>query len=370
MEIRDSVIAVLLFGLLMPVLILPWIHRQYVRYGRLRGWSAALAATEVLYLCGLVAFTLFPLPTETAQFCATRTTADYLQVHPLAAVADIVRAGHGSLAASLGSAAMAQVLLNVVLFVPLGFLLRYRFARGPVSAVLLGFAVSLLIETTQGTAVFGAYACPYRLADVDDLITNTLGAAAGWLLAWAVARRLPAPVPTPVDDLAPPGLLRRGLAVAADLLIIGLIGTGIRALLAIVGDEAGMSALTALSQNRFFTVALAVAVAAEVTLLIPLRRRDHATLGQVTFGLAPAVTGTTAAAAIRRRFVIWWLPASLLAALDHTGLVLLAALVIGVIARTRPDRRSPLGLAAGTSTVTRAQLGAAAGPQPMAGKGS
>ena len=341
-QIRDSVIAVLLFALLLPLVVLPWTYRQYARYGRLRGWTAVLAGAEVFYLCGLAAFTLFPLPTETPEFCASRTTADYLQLDPFAAVGDVARAG-------LASAASAQLLLNVVLFLPLGFLLRYRFRRGPVVAVLVGLAVSVLIETTQGTAVFGAYACPYRVADVDDLLTNTAGAALGWLLAWAVARWLPAPVPTPVDDLDPPGLLRRGLAIGADLLVIALIGNGIRVVLVLAG-------LTGLGDNRAVAVALALVVTVVGTVLIPLRRRDFATPGQATFALAPAFAEVAPATAIWRRFGFWWLPASLLAPLGHTGVVLWVAVVIGVVARTREDRRSLLGVLSGTRTVTRARL--------------
>src|ERR1044071_7985183 len=140
----NAVIAVLLFGALVPVLVLPWSHRQYARYGTLRGWPAVVAAAEVLYLCGLVAFTLFPLPDETAAFCAARTTADFLTLNPL-----------NDLAGS-----NAQLILNVVLFAPLGFLLRYRFRRRLLAATAIGFAVSLLVETVQGTAVLGLFACP------------------------------------------------------------------------------------------------------------------------------------------------------------------------------------------------------------------
>ena len=68
-------------------------------------------------------------------------------------------------------------ILNVLLFLPLGFLVPLfcgRF-RGFHAALLLGLSVSLFIELTQ---VF-----TYRISDINDLITNTLGAALGYLLA-------------------------------------------------------------------------------------------------------------------------------------------------------------------------------------------
>lgn len=70
--------------------------------------------------------------------------------------------------------------LNIVMFVPLGFLVPLIWKRmGKASYIILtGFAFSLLIETSQLLS--------YRGTDVDDLILNTLGAAVGFLLykAW------------------------------------------------------------------------------------------------------------------------------------------------------------------------------------------
>jgi glycopeptide antibiotics resistance protein len=67
-------------------------------------------------------------------------------------------------------------LLNIVLFLPLGFLLPLiwpkndRFGR----VLLFGAAFSLLIELSQLLNI--------RSTDIDDLLLNTLGAALGFLL--------------------------------------------------------------------------------------------------------------------------------------------------------------------------------------------
>ena len=45
--------------------------------------------------------------------------------------------------------------------------------------VLYSFLLSLFYETSQITALFVIYPGPYRLADVEDLICNTMGGAAG-----------------------------------------------------------------------------------------------------------------------------------------------------------------------------------------------
>ncbi len=67
-------------------------------------------------------------------------------------------------------------LLNILLFVPLGFLCPCisRYYRQAKHAVLLGFGLSLTIELAQ---LF----TQYRATDVDDLITNTAGTLLGYL---------------------------------------------------------------------------------------------------------------------------------------------------------------------------------------------
>jgi VanZ family protein len=85
---------------------------------------------------------------------------------------------------------------NVLLFFPLGILLpligrRLRFRH----AVLIATAVSVGIETLQYVSrVWGSY----RLADVNDVILNTLGACIGLAVVFAsrlmLERRVRAPV--------------------------------------------------------------------------------------------------------------------------------------------------------------------------------
>ncbi len=67
-----------------------------------------------------------------------------------------------------------DLLLNIILFLPLGFLLPYRWPqlRGG-QTVLIGFLLSLCIECTQ---YLGHWGC----LDVDDIFNNTLGAVIGY----------------------------------------------------------------------------------------------------------------------------------------------------------------------------------------------
>lgn len=54
----------------------------------------------------------------------------------------------------------------------------------PLRAVMrLGFGLSLTVELTQLTGIWGLYPCAFRKFDVDDLLLNTLGVMLGFLAA-------------------------------------------------------------------------------------------------------------------------------------------------------------------------------------------
>lgn len=129
------------------------------------------------------------------------------------------------LVGALRDPALTQVLLNVALFVPFGMLVRHLGKRSVLGTTLLGAAVTLLVETTQGTGIWFLYPCPYRLFDVDDLLANTSGALLGALLA-PMLRLVPGQRVSHADpSLARPvTAARRLLGAVCDLLLINLTG--------------------------------------------------------------------------------------------------------------------------------------------------
>lgn len=74
-----------------------------------------------------------------------------------------------------------QIFLNVLLFVPFGALLPCvaKPFRNPVATVFASFLFSSFIETMQ-------YITGRGLTEVDDVITNTMGAAFGYIIFAAV----------------------------------------------------------------------------------------------------------------------------------------------------------------------------------------
>ena len=75
--------------------------------------------------------------------------------------------------------------LNVLLFVPFGYLLPLLWKRADRwwKVVLCGFVLSLLIELTQLVTHLGMF-------DLDDLMNNSLGAFLGWGCFCPALRRM------------------------------------------------------------------------------------------------------------------------------------------------------------------------------------
>ena len=169
----------------------------------------ALPLVWILYLAGLLIFTLLPLPSDPVAACAAIIHWDnFTPFGSFVAVADQFRDGESL----RGTLYALSILLNIALFVPLGALAEStwrirRMRRAPEGApadgsrlarsiphrrvlawVAIGCVVSCLIELTQYTGLFGVVPCTYRVVDIDDVIMNTLGTYAGVRLLPFMAR--------------------------------------------------------------------------------------------------------------------------------------------------------------------------------------
>lgn len=129
-------------------------------------------------------FTLVFLPLPDAQTVASLSEYRH-QLIPFHFVADVIRETpfeieniHTYIPA-LFNRAVLQVVYNVVMMIPMGIFVKYYFNVKNITTILVVFAVSLFIEITQLTGIYGIYNGSYRLCDVDDLIANTLGGAFG-----------------------------------------------------------------------------------------------------------------------------------------------------------------------------------------------
>ncbi|MBQ4902028.1 VanZ family protein [Paenibacillus sp. Marseille-P2973] len=173
---------------------LPFLVVQYRRHGYINKVRAFVLYLFLLYLMNAVFLVMLPLP-------ATRhnlpLSAGTMQLVPFNFIQDILRETSvvkgvpSTYLHLLKERAVLQVLFNVLLTVPFGMLVRYYFRIGPLRCLLLSFLLSLFFEVTQLTGIYGLYDHAYRVFDLDDLMTNTLGGMIGFLAAVWLSGLLP-----------------------------------------------------------------------------------------------------------------------------------------------------------------------------------
>ncbi|OUN46477.1 hypothetical protein B5G20_07785 [Collinsella sp. An7] len=229
--LNNIVVAALLFPVLAALLSLPYAIYQYRRFGSISVWKTVLVFSFIFYLICAYFMVILPLPADrTAVYPgALHPQLDLLYAVRLAAPA-LERLNPLSAAswwAFLKNPTVYTTLFNVLLTLPFGVYLRYLFGRPWWQAVLAGFGLSLFFEVSQITGLFGLYLHPYRLFDVDDLITNTAGTLLGNLLALPLCRFLPS-----MDEVEEQAIergaahttfSRRLVAFAVDMAVTGAV---------------------------------------------------------------------------------------------------------------------------------------------------
>lgn len=271
-----------LAGLLVPVLVV-----QQRRYGRLDARRILGAAALAVYGVTLLAYTLLPLPAgDLVAWCAAHGV-DGAELVPFHSLADIRGDTAGlSVAATLRSTVVLQVVFNVLLFVPWGVLARRYLGWGVLASTASALAASAMIELTQYSGIFGAIGCSYRVADVDDLLTNTLGGLLGALAAPVVLRWMPQSRSLRGHRLEPQPVTvwRRWLGMTVDVFAMFVLGVvlelGLRvATLLVTGEMPG--------ERGWPDVVAGTAVPALVVILVPPWWGSGASLGQRAVWLEP-----------------------------------------------------------------------------------
>lgn len=78
---------------------------------------------------------------------------------------------------------LMQPILNIVLMIPLGFYFNRYLKWSLLRTLMATFLFSFIIELLQLTGLLFIYDQPYRLFEVDDLMTNTFGGFCGFWLS-------------------------------------------------------------------------------------------------------------------------------------------------------------------------------------------
>ena len=187
-------IAVLIFFAFLLVALIPYMIFQYRREGQVYPWRFLVSFSFILYMISAYALTIFPLPSP-ASVAKLTTPTENLQLFEF--VREFIKYSpfrlndiHTWLPA-LKDPSFIQPFCNLLMTVPFGFYLNYRFKKKFTFSLVISFLLTLSFELIQRSALFGLYPRPYRLFDVDDLLLNTLGALLGFALAALLGKYLP-----------------------------------------------------------------------------------------------------------------------------------------------------------------------------------
>lgn len=217
---------VVLFPFLALLLLLPFLIRQYHRYGAISGWLVGVNYAFVFYLLCAYALTILPLPTIEQVRAMTGPIENFHLfnfVRDFMTYSGFVLTQPGTWLHAAKSPQFIQPFFNLLLTLPFGMFLRYQYKKRFVTSLILAFCLTLSFELIQRSALFGIYPRPYRLFDVDDLFLNTCGAMLGWLISGPLGRMLPkkeAIVQTLEERSHKVSVSRKSVAVLLDLTVL------------------------------------------------------------------------------------------------------------------------------------------------------
>lgn len=297
------------FPLLAFLMLVPYMVYEYRRYGSIPAWKSFVVFSLVLY--GICAYymVILPLPANREAYVAYAATPNLVpfefvgEFAEAAAEVGLSLAAPGTWLEFLSSREVFLTLFNVLLTFPVGFYAHYLLGARWWQATLAGFFTSLFFELTQLSGLYGIYAHPYRLFDVNDLIVNTAGALVGYVVTLPVCRMLP-----DIDDVnararergrSYPSVTRRALALLLDLALTGVLNVMVgMALVAAEGDLLGAT-------ERLATLTVAITL---VFIVVPVLGHG-ATPGQRVLKMrVVSVNGADAPwwRVLGRQAMRWW----------------------------------------------------------------
>ncbi|WP_028042085.1 VanZ family protein [Candidatus Stoquefichus massiliensis] len=187
-------VAMIVFPLIAFCLTLPYTIYQYHKYGSIPILRTLIIFSFIYYLINAYFMTMLPLPSIES---VAKMTSPTMELRPFHSVYEIIRTtpfiynDPSTYLPTLKESNMMVTLFNILLTLPFGIYLRYYFQCSLKKTIFLSFLLSLSFELIQLSALFGIYPRPYRLFEVDDLITNTLGGTLGYAMTPLFARFLP-----------------------------------------------------------------------------------------------------------------------------------------------------------------------------------
>lgn len=214
-----------IFPILAIIFTLPYILYEYHRYGSLLVIRTGIVYTFIFYMLTSYFMTILPLPPLDS---VTPDSASMLLV-PFDAVrrtidnSGVIFAEPATYVNIFTCSDFWQIIFNILLLLPFGVYLRYYFKRSWWQVLIFSFLYSLFFELTQLSGLYGIYKYPYRFFEIDDLICNTLGGMAGYVITPLLVFMLPDR--DRIDEIAYKkgqvvSEFRRGIAWCIDMVLI------------------------------------------------------------------------------------------------------------------------------------------------------
>ncbi|MGM9903974.1 MAG: VanZ family protein [Enterococcus sp.] len=202
---------------------------EYRRYGTFLLTRALVLYSFVFYLLCAYFLVILPLPPKET---VAQMSGPKIELHLLAswehfkANTVLVLSDPSTYLPAMRQSVFLEPLFNVFLLLPFGVYLRYYFRLSFLKTVLASFCLSLFFELTQLTGLYFIYPRPYRLFDVNDLVTNTVGGMLGFWLAPVFTFMLP--TRARMDEVAyekgkTVSLTRRAVAYLIDWFFLSLV---------------------------------------------------------------------------------------------------------------------------------------------------
>ncbi len=186
--------ALIFFPLVAGLFTLPYVVYCYRKYGSVLIMRVICVYAFIYYLMSVYCLAILPFPSADSE----PTQRVGINLIPFSYVPEILTkevefslSDTSTWMPAFFSSGLYEPLLNILMFLPLGVFLRYYFGWSFKRTVLCAFLLSFFLEFTQYTATYGLAPYRYRLADVNDLIDNTLGGIIGYAVTPLLTFMLP-----------------------------------------------------------------------------------------------------------------------------------------------------------------------------------
>lgn len=225
--------AIIIFPILAAIITIPYVIRQYRKYGAILLLRVLIVYSFIFYLLCCYFLVNLPLPSieEVRHY-----TQPAMQLVPFRSLMEfttttsLIWNDPSTYLTAFNEPSMYLIIFNIFLTLPFGIYLRYYFRCSWKKTLLFTFLLTLSFECIQLSALFGIYPRPYRIFDVDDLLCNTLGGMLGYVITPLLSRFLPTREKLDEEAFSKGrnvSSLRRVLAFLCDIIIVLLISFAI-----------------------------------------------------------------------------------------------------------------------------------------------